>query len=136
MIGIKYYKIEDTDIKVIPQQLYINNQDLVDFASYIFKQTKVPYLYQEFNKIIDSNKRQLLIKSANKVNLDSIYGFTVFDTINHIPYAIVSRYNNIYDIFTLVHECMHMIINKNIYIKNNQASMYDEVEGFFYRIYN
>lgn len=101
----------------------------------IFSTFNYDRLMSKVNTILDSNNHLLDISSSNEpINFNTLYsGFSVKDPYNKIGYAKVYSNNKIRDLYTLVHEIFHLVIeDNNKIISYRDDSFYiEEIEGAF-----
>ena len=113
----------------------LENQTVIEMTKEIFSSFNDQKISQIVNKILDPNNHLLHITKGKETSIyETDYsGFSCRDYYNNIGYAIIYSNEKIRDLYTLVHELFHLIINDN---KTPNSSFEDnfyvsEVEGSF-----
>ena len=113
----------------------LENQTVIEMTKEIFSSFNDQKISQIVNEILDPNNHLLHITKGKETSIyETDYsGFSCRDYYNNIGYAIIYSNEKIRDLYTLVHELFHLIINDN---KTPNSSFEDnfyvsEVEGSF-----
>ena len=113
----------------------LENQTVIEMTKEIFSSFNDQKISQIVNEILDPNNHLLHITKGKETSIyETDYsGFSCRDYYNNIGYAIIYSNEKIRDLYTLVHELFHLIINNNktpnSYFEDN--FYVSEVEGSF-----
>ncbi len=110
-------------------------KSVIDMCKDIFSSFNDPELMKKVNNILDEDNHLLDISNSSEIiNFKTIYsGFSVKDNYNKIGYAKIYSNNKIRDLYTLVHEIFHLVIEDNNRITSYSDDNFytEEVEGAF-----
>ena len=113
----------------------LENQTVIEMTKEIFSSFNDQKISQIVNEILDPNNHLLHITKGKETSIyETDYsGFSCRDYYNNIGYAIIYSNEKIRDLYTLVDELFHLIINDNktpnSYFEDN--FYVSEVEGSF-----
>ena len=93
----------------------LENQTVIEMTKEIFSSFNDQKISQIVNEILDPNNHLLHITKGKETSIyETDYsGFSCRDYYNNIGYAIIYSNEKIRDLYTLVHELFHLIINDN-----------------------
>ena len=113
----------------------LDNKTVIEMAKDIFSSFNDPKIMELVNNILNPDKHLLHITSEIETSIyeTSYSGFSSRDYFNNIGYAIIYSNEKIRDLYTLVHELFHLVINdgKTPNLLFTDSFYTSEVEGSF-----
>lgn len=107
----------------------LTDDDIIDITLAFYKKMFPTNIYNEVKEIVNKDKHILNIRYIK--NRTDYENTTYFDKKNKTKRILITRHNDMQDLFTLSHELMHYILNDYDYGKNKNSSIYlNEVEGY------